>query len=83
MHLFRLSAIQSAWAVCQSIFQQQTEQIYENIYEIDVTHNCAASEATEDYFYSQGIPRKTPYDETLKLIAEKQIKQEFRLFGNL
>lgn len=62
----------------QSIFQQQTEQIYDTIYEIDVTHNCAASEATEDYFYSQGIPRKTPYDESLKIIAEKQIKPEFR-----
>lgn len=62
----------------QSIFQQQTEQIYENIYEIDITHNRAASEATEKYFFTLGIPKKTPYDASLKIIAEKQIKEEFR-----
>ena len=62
----------------QTIFQQATEQLYENIYEIDITHNCAASEVTETYFESLGVPRNTPYDEVLQRIAKKQIKEEFR-----
>lgn len=62
----------------QTIFQEVTEKLYENIYELDITHNRAASEATEQYFESLGVPKKTSYDETLKIIAEKQIKEEYR-----
>lgn len=61
-----------------SAFQRATEQLYENIYEVDVTHNRAASEATESYFESLGAPKRTPYDKALLIIAEKQIKEEFR-----
>lgn len=61
-----------------SVFQAETEKLYENIYEIDITHNCAASEATEAYFESLGVPRNTPYDEALRIIARKQIKTEYR-----
>lgn len=60
------------------IFQEATQQLYENIYELDVTHNCPASEATKEYFESLGVPPNTPYDESLKIVAEKQIKEEFR-----
>ncbi len=62
----------------RSMFQKATEQLYENIYEIDITHNRAASEATERYFESLGAPRNTPFDQALPIIAEKQIKAEFR-----
>ncbi|MCH1983527.1 sensor domain-containing diguanylate cyclase [Ruminococcus sp. OA3] len=63
----------------QAAFMKATEQMYENIYELDITHNRAASEATEQYFESLGAPRGTPYDEALKIIAQKQIKEEYRL----
>lgn len=62
----------------RSQFQVATEQLYENIYEIDITHNRAASEETELYFESLGAPRKTPYDKALQIIAQKQIKEEFQ-----
>ena len=62
----------------KSIFQAAAEQLYENIYEVDISHNRAASEATEDYFESLGAPKGTSYDQALKYIAEKQIKEEFR-----
>lgn len=62
----------------QMLFRTATEQMYENIYELDITHNCAASEAAEQYFESLGVPPHTPYDLTLRIIAEKQIKAEFR-----
>lgn len=62
----------------RSIFQLETEKLYENIYELNITHNCAASEETETYFESLGVPRKTPYDEALLLIAKKQIKEKYR-----
>lgn len=61
-----------------SAFQRATEQLYENIYEVDVTHNRAASESTEHYFESLGAPKQAPYDKALYIIAEKQIKEEFR-----
>ncbi|MCQ4637265.1 sensor domain-containing diguanylate cyclase [Anaerovorax odorimutans] len=59
-------------------FQTETEKMYENIYEIDITHNRAASEETESYFESLGVPKNTPYDEALEVIAKEQIKEEFR-----
>lgn len=62
----------------QSAFQAETEKIYESIYEIDITHNCAASESTESYFETLGVPSDTPFDQTLAIVAEKQIKEEYR-----
>ena len=62
----------------QAVFVKATEQLYENIYELDITHNRAASEATEAYFESLGAPKGTPYDECLRMIAQKQIKEEYR-----
>lgn len=62
----------------RTIFQHATEQLYENIYEIDITHNRAASESTEQYFTSLGVPGNTPYDEALQIIAKKQIREEFQ-----
>lgn len=62
----------------RTIFQSETEKMYENIYELDVTHNRAANEATENYFESLGVSKKMTYDEALAVIAEKQIKEEYR-----
>lgn len=59
-------------------FQEETEKLYENIYEIDISHNCGASEVTLRYFESLGAPEDMPYDEVLKIIAQKQVKEEFR-----
>ena len=62
----------------RNVFQEVTEQLYENIYELDVTHNRAASEATEHYFESLGVPKNTPFNQALEIIAHKQIKEEYR-----
>lgn len=62
----------------RTVFQTETEKLYENIYEIDVTHNRAASEDTESYFESLGASRQLLFDEVLKVIAGKQIKEEYR-----
>lgn len=64
--------------VHRTVLQAETEKLYENIYEIDVTHKRAASEATESYFESLGVPKKLPYDKALCVIAEQQIKEEYR-----
>ncbi|WP_195268115.1 sensor domain-containing diguanylate cyclase [Eubacterium sp. 1001713B170207_170306_E7] len=62
-----------------AIFKEETQKIYENIYEIDITHDRAASDATQDYFESLGVPRDTAsYATALTIIAEKQIKAEYR-----
>lgn len=62
----------------RTIFQTETEKLYENIYELDITHNRAANETTQNYFESLGVPHKMPYDRALIIIAEQQIKEEFR-----
>ena len=62
----------------RTVFQEAAEQLYENIYEVDVTHNRAANEATAHYFESLGAPPNIPYDKALQVIAEKQIKEEYR-----
>lgn len=62
----------------RSIFQEATEQLFENIYELDITHNRAANLETQRYFESLGVPPGTPYNEAQKIVAEKQIREDFR-----
>lgn len=62
----------------RTVFQTETEKLYENIYEIDITHNRAASVATENYFESLGVPGNMPFDKALQVIAREQIKKEYR-----
>lgn len=62
----------------QAVFEQATEQLFENIYELDITHNRSANQATARYFESQGASPGLPYDKGLRIIAEKQIKPAFR-----
>lgn len=62
----------------RTIFQTETEKLYENIYELDITHDRAANEATQKYFESLGVPRDMPYHKALHVIAQAQIKKEYR-----
>lgn len=62
----------------QSVFKKATEQLFENIYELDITNNRPANRVTEEYFESLGVPAGTSFDKALRVIAEKQIKEEFR-----
>lgn len=61
-----------------AVFEKTTKQLFEEIYEIDITHNCPANQVTAAYFESLGAPAGTPYDKSLHYVAEKQIKEEFR-----
>ena len=62
----------------RSVFVEATEQLFDNIYELDITNNRPANRATEEYFESLGAPPGTPYDKALQIVAQKQIKEEFR-----
>lgn len=61
----------------QAMFKQATEQLYDNIYEINLTANRPEGKRTEEYFSSLGAGG-LPYDEGLRVVAEKQIKPEHR-----
>ncbi|MCC8026171.1 MAG: sensor domain-containing diguanylate cyclase [Clostridium sp.] len=61
----------------QAIFKRATEQMYENIYELNITKNCCVGKRTQEYFESLGAGG-LPFDEGLKIVAGKQIKEEFR-----
>lgn len=62
----------------QTLFEKATGQLFDDIYEIDITHNRPSDQVTEAYFARLGAPPGTPYDQALHMIAEKQIKPEFR-----
>lgn len=62
----------------QNIFEEATSQLFDNIYELDITGNRPADRATAEYFKSLGVPPGMPYDKSLRVVAEKQIKPEFR-----
>lgn len=61
----------------QNLLQKATEELYENVFEFDITHDCASGENTKQYFESLGMRADTSYQEALKVIAAKQIKPEF------
>lgn len=62
----------------RTLFEKTTEQMFDKIYELDITNNCPANKAAEEYFEKLGAPAGTPYDKALRIIAESQIKEEFR-----
>ena len=61
----------------QAMFKKATEQLYDNIYELNITKNCTVGKRTKEYFESFGA-KGLSYDQGLRVIAEKQIKKEFR-----
>lgn len=60
----------------QDAFRTATEELYDNIYELNITQNCTVGERTKQYFASLGA--EGPYDQGLITIAHKQIKEEYR-----
>lgn len=61
----------------QRLLHESTEGLYENIFELDMTHNCAGGESTRKYFESLGLSPDAPYDKALHVVAGKQIKSEY------
>lgn len=61
----------------QVMFKKATEQLYDSIYEFNLTKNCYVGKQTEEYFSSLGAGGM-PFDQGLHIIAEKQIKDEYR-----
>ncbi|MCC0708216.1 diguanylate cyclase [Clostridioides sp. ES-S-0190-01] len=61
----------------QKLLSKSTEDLYENIFEIDVTNNKAGCEDANRYFKEFGLSLSTPYDEALYIIAKGQIKEEY------
>lgn len=59
------------------LFKQATEQLYDDIYEWNITRNRCVGQNTRDYFARIGASGLT-FDQGLAIIAEKQIKPEFR-----
>lgn len=62
----------------QSMFEKATKELYDDIYELNVTKDQPANRTTEDYFESLGVPHGAPFSAALSIVAEKQIKKEFR-----
>ena len=52
--------------------------MFQNIIELDITHNCFGNIETEEFFEDLCVPKGTPYDEALKIVAREQIKEEYQ-----
>ena len=61
----------------ENAFKRATEQLYDNINELNITKNCTANALTAQYFASLGA-KGLPYDRALRVIADRQIKEECR-----
>lgn len=59
------------------LLHNATEELYENIYEMDITRNRAGGETTRRYFESLGISADGSYDEALVAFANSRIKEEY------
>lgn len=61
----------------QEIFKKATEELYDNIYELNITKNKYEGRRTEEYFDSLGA-KGLSFSEGLYVISRKQIKEEYR-----
>lgn len=61
----------------EAVFRRSTEQLYDNINELNITENTYIGENIVKYFESIGA-KGLPYDQGLFVIAERQIKEEYR-----
>lgn len=61
----------------QKLLHKATEGIYESILEIDITNNKISGASTKQYLKSIGVDGDLPYEEALKAIAHKQLKEEY------
>ena len=61
----------------QQFFTRATEQQYDNIWEFNITENCAEGTRTEESFAARD-GRPLPYDQGIALMAETRVKKEFR-----
>lgn len=61
----------------QRLLNEVSNGLYESVYEVDLTHNCAGGESTRLFFESLGLSRGASYDEAIRSIAKTQVKEEF------
>lgn len=59
------------------LIQKATEDLYQHVFELNITSNRVCGESTQQYFISLGLTPDTPYDVALRTIAFKQIKPEY------
>lgn len=61
-----------------TLFKKNTEEMYADVYEFDITKGRAVGEKTQRFFESLGLSGDTGFAEAMKTIAEQQVKDEFR-----
>lgn len=59
------------------LLQKTTAELYDSIFEINVSQNRASGQGVLEYYKQLGIPGDTPFDDALQIIAERQVKQEY------
>lgn len=62
----------------QQAVRRATEKLHGNIYAINLSEDRADGSGARAYFESLGQPADTPFSRILEIIAESQVKEEFR-----
>lgn len=73
-----IALTQEAEHASRSFFERATEEMFESILDIDITHDRAANERTVAHFRKFGLNPRLPYSQMLRIIAERQLQPEFR-----
>lgn len=55
-----------------------TESLYDSMYEIDITNNCAGDESARRHFESVGLEKDSSFEQYVQHIAQWTVKEEFR-----
>ncbi len=61
-----------------TLIKKATEEMYEDVYEFDITHGLAVGEETIQYFQTLGLSPDADFDRAMTVIAEQQMKAEYR-----
>lgn len=62
----------------RTMAERAVNELFEDVYDLDITHDRPADERSAHYFEGFGSPPGTPFSESLRVVAESQIKEEYR-----
>ncbi len=61
----------------QRLFTESTKGLYDLVYELDITNNCAGDQSAREYFKSLGLSPSINFSEALKYIAKHNVKKGY------
>ena len=61
-----------------SVFHEATKHLFDDIYEIDITHSTPANDITRAMFFENDVEECTTFDEALRVFTQNTVHESFR-----